>query len=89
MPLYDYQCQRCGHRFEVRQGFHDDPVADCPRCGGPCRRLLSPVPIIFKGSGWYVTDYARRSMVGSNGQQGEERSSKSEAKEGAGEAKKE
>jgi putative FmdB family regulatory protein len=61
MPLYEYQCDSCEHRFEVIQKFSDAPVDTCPRCGGAVRRLLSSPAIQFKGSGWYITDYARKS----------------------------
>ena len=56
MPIYEYECQDCEHAFEVRQGFHDEPVAECPKCAGTSRRVIHPAPIIFKGSGFYVTD---------------------------------
>lgn len=56
MPVYEYECQNCSCRFEVKQGFDDDPVAICPNCKGKVRRLFASVPIIFKGSGFYVTD---------------------------------
>jgi putative FmdB family regulatory protein len=56
MPTYEYECQACRHRFERRQSFRDEPVKVCPECGGATRRLLQAPPIIFKGSGWYVTD---------------------------------
>lgn len=56
MPIYVYECDSCEHRFEERQGFHDDPLTDCPRCEGSVRRVFMPAPIIFKGSGFYVTD---------------------------------
>ena len=59
MPLYEYQCDQCGHRFEVIQKFSDVPIAVCPKCGGPVQKLLSSPAIQFKGSGWYITDYAR------------------------------
>jgi putative FmdB family regulatory protein len=59
MPLYEYQCDTCGTRFERIQKFSDPPVAVCPTCSGPVRKLLSSPAIQFKGSGWYVTDYAR------------------------------
>jgi putative FmdB family regulatory protein len=59
MPLYEYQCEACGHRFEVIQKFSDAPVETCQRCGGTVRKLLSSPAIQFKGSGWYITDYAR------------------------------
>jgi putative FmdB family regulatory protein len=56
MPIYEYECQSCGRRFELLQHFSDDPVESCPECGGSVRRLIQPVGIIFKGSGFYVTD---------------------------------
>src|SRR6187549_3202275 len=60
MPLYEYQCEKCAHRFEVIQKFSDAPIAVCPKCGGPVVKLLSSPAIQFKGSGWYITDYARQ-----------------------------
>ncbi len=60
MPLYEYQCKKCKHRFEKIQKFADPPVKKCPECGGPVEKLLSPPAVQFKGSGWYVTDYARK-----------------------------
>lgn len=59
MPLYEYECEANHHRFEVIQKFSDPPVAICPTCGSPVHKLLSSPAIQFKGSGWYVTDYAR------------------------------
>ncbi|HEX2344709.1 MAG TPA: zinc ribbon domain-containing protein [Vicinamibacterales bacterium] len=62
MPLYEYQCEACAQRFEVIQKFSDPPATVCRVCGsGPVRKLLSSPAIQFKGSGWYVTDYARKS----------------------------
>jgi putative FmdB family regulatory protein len=59
MPLYEYECGACGHRFEIIQKFSDGPPAACPSCGkGPLQRLQSSPAIQFKGTGWYVTDYA-------------------------------
>ena len=60
MPLYEYQCEPCGHRFEQIQRFSDPPVRTCPKCGGVLRKLASSPAIQFKGTGWYVTDYARK-----------------------------
>ena len=61
MPLYEYQCETCGHRFEVIQKFSDPPIDVCPKCGGsPVMKLLSSPAIQFKGSGWYITDYAKQ-----------------------------
>ncbi|MEZ4522848.1 MAG: FmdB family zinc ribbon protein [Thermomicrobiales bacterium] len=56
MPIYDYACDQCGHRFEARQSFSDDPLTVCPECNGTIRRVIHPSGIIFKGSGWYITD---------------------------------
>lgn len=58
MPIYEYECLANGHRFEVIQKFSDPPVAHCTVCGTPVQRLLSAPAIQFKGTGWYVTDYA-------------------------------
>ena len=60
MPLYEYQCDTCGHRFERIQKFSDPPVEVCPVDGGPVKKLLSSPAIQFKGSGWYITDYAKK-----------------------------
>jgi putative FmdB family regulatory protein len=57
MPVYEYECGSCSHRFEKRQGFHDEPSAVCPRCEGKARRVFHATPVIFKGSGFYVTDH--------------------------------
>jgi len=61
MPLYEYECNTCAHRFERIQKFSDPLVDVCPKCGGVVRKLLSSPAIQFKGSGWYITDYAKRS----------------------------
>ena len=56
MPIYEYECRACGKRFDRLQSFKDEPVRVCPTCGGETRRVIQPVGVIFKGSGWYVTD---------------------------------
>jgi putative FmdB family regulatory protein len=62
MPLYEYQCDACQNRFERIQKFSDPPIDVCPACsGGPVRKLLSSPAIQFKGTGWYITDYAKKS----------------------------
>ncbi|HVI10122.1 MAG TPA: zinc ribbon domain-containing protein [Candidatus Binatia bacterium] len=61
MPLYEYQCKKCGHRFEKIQKFSDKPVKKCPECGGVVEQVISAPAVQFKGSGWYVTDYAKKS----------------------------
>jgi putative FmdB family regulatory protein len=63
MPLYEYQCKKCHHRFERIQKFSDPHIKKCPECGGPVEQLLSPPAVQFKGSGWYVTDYAKKSAA--------------------------
>ena len=60
MPLYEYQCKKCKHRFEKILKFSDKHVSRCPKCGGPVEQLLSAPAVQFKGSGWYVTDYAKK-----------------------------
>ena len=61
MPLYEYQCTKCGHRFEKIQKFSDKLIKKCPECGGRVEQTISAPAVQFKGSGWYVTDYARKS----------------------------
>jgi putative FmdB family regulatory protein len=67
MPLYEYQCDACGNRFERIQKFSDPPVETCPSCSGTVKKLLSSPAIQFKGSGWYITDYAKKSSGSSDG----------------------
>jgi putative FmdB family regulatory protein len=59
MPLYEYECGACGHHFEVIRKFSDPPEEKCPKCGGEVRKLQSAPAFQFKGTGWYVTDYAK------------------------------
>ncbi len=67
MPIYEYRCSKCGETFEVLQRFSDQPLAAHEACGGAVERMISPPGLQFKGSGWYITDYAR----GSKGENGE------------------
>lgn len=60
MPLYEYQCESCNHRFERIQKYADPPIDTCPNCAGKTRKLFSSPAIQFKGTGWYITDYARK-----------------------------
>jgi putative FmdB family regulatory protein len=66
MPLYDYKCTQCGKISEVRHGFNEGHREPCPACGGIMTRVFNPAPIVFKGSGFYVTD-SRKSRVGTEG----------------------
>jgi putative FmdB family regulatory protein len=70
MPLYEYECETCGATFEVIQKFTDHSVDTCRTCGGKVRRLLSAPAIQFKGTGWYITDYARKGAGGSDKEKG-------------------
>ena len=62
MPLYEYQCKKCGHLFEKIQKFSDKLIKKCPECGGRVEQTISAPAVQFKGSGWYVTDYAKQSQ---------------------------
>ncbi len=86
MPIYEYQCKKCKHKFEKIQKFSDPPVKKCPDCGGPVERLLSAPAVQFKGSGWYVTDYARKGASGDSG--GSESSSDSSKSSESSDSKK-
>lgn len=59
MPTYGYECEVCGHKFEVFQRISDDPIAACEKCSGSVRKILFPVGIVFKGSGFHVNDYRK------------------------------
>ena len=71
MPLYEYECDSCGHRFEVIQKFSDTLLTECPKCQGPVRKLPSSPAIQFKGSGFYITDYAKKSSTAAGSAKGE------------------
>ncbi len=68
MPVYTYECEECGVRFEAKQSFADAPVDVCPECGGHTHKVIGPVGVIFKGSGFYVTDSRsdRSNLTGSS-----------------------
>jgi putative FmdB family regulatory protein len=61
VPLYEYQCQKCKHKFEKIQKFSDPPVRKCPECGSPVEKVMHAPNVQFKGTGWYVTDYGGKS----------------------------
>lgn len=93
MPLYEYECDACGHRFEVIRKFSDPPLEACEKCGGQVRKLVSSPAIQFKGSGWYITDYARAGKTegksegktegGTTSSSGDSNTSPTEAKSGS------
>ncbi|HEX2224028.1 MAG TPA: FmdB family zinc ribbon protein [Thermoanaerobaculia bacterium] len=76
MPIYEYQCLSCGKRTEQLQRLDDPPLAACPQCGGEVKKLISAPAVQFKGSGWYVTDYAGKKGGGAS-------ASKSDKSEGS------
>jgi putative FmdB family regulatory protein len=96
MPLYEYQCKKCAHRFEKIQKFSDKLVKKCPECGGPVEQMISAPAVQFKGSGWYVTDYAKKSHAPASDSGGkdsketkkEEKKSESATKESSKKAEK-
>jgi putative FmdB family regulatory protein len=88
MPLYEYQCEKCGHRFEKIQKFSDKMVKKCPECGGKVEQMISAPAVQFKGSGWYVTDYANKSHApssdgGKDSKKDEKSKSDSSSKDGS------
>src|SRR5437660_12259896 len=86
MPLYEYECKKCHHRFERIQKFSDRHLKKCPDCGGPVEQMISAPAVQFKGTGWYVTDYPKKSSRDSsrNGDSSEKSSGKDDkSKSGA------
>ncbi len=71
MPLYEYECETCHYRFEVRQKFSDPPIQTCHQCGKGVRKLISAPGLMFKGTGWYVTDYSNKLKDPAASQSGE------------------
>ena len=65
LPTYEYECKSCKNRFEIKQSFSSEPVATCPACMNGASRVFHAVPVVFKGSGFYVNDYGKGSRVGS------------------------
>lgn len=88
MPIYEYKCENA-HVFDVLQKISDEPLTTCPECGGLAKKLMSPVGISFKGSGFYATDYARRSSetTSSESKNGKEGSSDAGGKDSSGTSK--
>jgi putative FmdB family regulatory protein len=86
MPIYEYRCPN-GHQFEVFQSMSDDPVTECEVCGAPVERVFRPVAVHFKGSGFYTTDYARKSAAAASSDGKGTSESKSESKSSDGDKK--
>jgi putative FmdB family regulatory protein len=83
LPLYEYECKKCKRRMEKIRKFSDPPLTVCEKCGGKLEQLISSPAIQFKGAGWYVTDYAKKSSVPSSSSSSDDSSSSSEKKEKA------
>src|SRR5580704_2308339 len=85
MPLYEYECDACGHRFEKIQKFSDALEDTCPKCGGVVHKLMSSPAIQFKGSGFYINDYARKDQLGaSKGGEGNREGGRSDGRQSEG-----
>ena len=81
MPIYEYECVSCNHRFELKQGFDAEPTESCPKCQGLSRRKFHAPTVIYKGSGFYTTDYARKDQPSDNGDSGGDGATDGAAKE--------
>ena len=75
MPIYEYKCSTCGYTFEVIQKVIDPPITQCTKCSGPTNKIISSAGLVFKGSGWYITDYSskRDSSEGPKTEKGSEK----------------
>ena len=80
MPTYGYQCNDCKHEFSVFQPMKDDPIAICPECTGSVKRLLYPVGIVFKGSGWYINDSRKPEKAEGSGEKNGEKADASKSR---------
>lgn len=89
MPLYEYQCDACGCRFELIRKFSDPPLEACPTCGGAVRKLMSSPAIQFKGSGFYITDYPKAGQTQSGKSDSDSKEGAKDSKEGAAKDSKE
>jgi putative FmdB family regulatory protein len=88
MPIYEYRCAKCGHRFEAIQKVSDRPLSKCEKCKGKAERLISSPAIQFKGSGWYITDYARKGAPASSESSSEPASTEGSSEKGGAKKKK-
>ncbi len=76
MPIYEYRCDECNHQFDVFQKITEDPVSQCPECGGPVHKLVSRTTFVLKGGGWYATEYGNRKPSGNEKKASEAKSEK-------------
>ena len=83
MPIYEYQCAKCGEVFEVFQKIHDEPVSQCKFCRGNVEKIFSHSSFQLKGSGWYLTDYSNKSKPSDTGSSTKESAKTSETKSGS------
>ncbi len=86
MPIYTYECENCGERFEAKQSFSDAPLAVCPTCEGKLYRVIQPVGIVFKGSGFYVTDSRGKQTLATSGVRKDEKDETKASDGGSAEA---
>jgi putative FmdB family regulatory protein len=87
LPLYEYKCEKCGHRFEKIEPFSASATKKCPKCGAKAERQISAAGIQFKGSGWYVTDYKGKSPAGGTSESGSSSSESDSSGSSSAEAK--
>ncbi|MCA9934620.1 MAG: zinc ribbon domain-containing protein [Anaerolineales bacterium] len=89
MPIYTYKCNDCEYQFEQRQKMSDDPLTDCPSCGGTVRRVVNAVGVVFKGSGFYITDSrnGKNASLSTNGKTDSTSSTTETGKESAAQSK--
>jgi putative FmdB family regulatory protein len=80
MPTYAYRCSACATEFELFQRFIEEPLTDCPTCGGTVKRIIHPVGVVFKGSGWYITDSRKSNGVETSTSEKPKKDSDSETK---------
>ena len=76
LPRYDYRCKQCGNKFELKQSFDAEAVADCTQCDGTANRVIYSVPVVFKGAGFYVNDYGKGNVANSSSNSNEEKAEK-------------
>jgi putative FmdB family regulatory protein len=76
LPRYDYRCKQCGNKFELKQSFDAEAVADCTQCDGTANRVIYSVPVVFKGAGFYVNDYGKGNVANTSSNSNEEKAEK-------------